>query len=457
MVAHERILYGQGQETDDPSPVDLDALCTPTSDGDNPTLASLRRSIMSSQTDSAEQQYHTGPKHADSGHVVRAGTAQELAAEELAVGKRAVLTHTGVSNDVARPDNGTPTQRPDSSESPQQRQPSDTGSSADTTVCLGLSRPDQEEADACLAPTAARAQVNSQSAVRACGTISGANQALDDNMSRGPVVADFAEALRHVVTEPVPQPTVASTESAAPPATAEQSCSHAGTKLQKVVNKTGESANVGTSAVRGIKHVASEKVMQTQDKPLNRYLVAIGKDRDQDAFVAIYEHFSGRVKSFLMGKGMNEDIAEELMQEIMLTVWRRAESYMPEKAAASTWIFTIARNRRIDYLRGNSRVEVELDDELLDIESDEKTLEQITMDTQSAARLQAALEFLPKEQKQVVHLSYFRGQSHGDIAEWLQLPIGTVKSRIRLAMQNVRQRFEQEGPVLTRSETGTTE
>ena len=72
-------------------------------------------------------------------------------------------------------------------------------------------------------------------------------------------------------------------------------------------------------------------------------LVAIGRDRDQVAFADVYEYYAGRVKSFLMGKGMNEDTAEELTQEIMLTVWRRAESYDPAKAAASTWLFTIAR------------------------------------------------------------------------------------------------------------------
>ena len=136
---------------------------------------------------------------------------------------------------------------------------------------------------------------------------------------------------------------------------------------------------------------------------------------------------------------MTEQIAEELTQEIMLTIWRRAESYDPKKAAASTWIFTIARNRRIDYLRGNSRIEVELDDEMLDIETtDDDTQAKYVSDAQAAEQLKQALATLPQEQQQVMHLSYFRGQSHGAIAAWLDLPIGTVKSRIRLAMQAVR-------------------
>jgi len=167
-------------------------------------------------------------------------------------------------------------------------------------------------------------------------------------------------------------------------------------------------------------------------------LLAIGKHRDEAAFHDFYGHFSGRIKSFLMGKGTQESVAEELTQEIMLIVWRRAESYNPEKAAPSTWLFTIARNRRTDYLRGNSRIEVELDDEMLEIDSSEPTQEDQVGLSQQSQILEHALNKLPQEQRQVLHLSYFRGKSHGAIAEWLDLPVGTVKSRIRLAMQSIR-------------------
>ncbi len=180
-------------------------------------------------------------------------------------------------------------------------------------------------------------------------------------------------------------------------------------------------------------------------KRMGDNLKAIGRDRDENAFADFYNYYAGRVKSFLMGKGMTEEISDELMQEIMLIVWRRAESYDPSKAAASTWLFTIARNRRIDYLRGNSRIEVELEDEMLDVENDESETQAGYVDAEQAAeRLHRALEKLPQEQRQVMHLSYFRGQSHGDIAEWLDLPIGTVKSRIRLAMQAVRSSLKDE-------------
>lgn len=176
-----------------------------------------------------------------------------------------------------------------------------------------------------------------------------------------------------------------------------------------------------------------------QKERMRENLTRIGSDRDEQAFAEIYEYFAGRVKSFLIGKGMNEDSAEELMQEIMLIIWRRAESYDRTKAAASTWIFTIARNRHIDFLRGNNRIEVELDDEILELETTERDVQEKHVDDEHASdRLARALEKLPLEQRQVMHLSYFRGQSHGAIARWLDLPIGTVKSRIRLAMQAVR-------------------
>lgn len=176
---------------------------------------------------------------------------------------------------------------------------------------------------------------------------------------------------------------------------------------------------------------------QTRDH-FSRLMAAVASRRDEQAFAEIYDYYAGRVKSFLMGRGMNEDTAEDLMQEIMLIVWRRADSFDPLKAAPSTWIFTIARNRRIDHLRGNSRIEVELDDELLDIETTEPTQMQQIINAQSATLLENAIDRLPVEQQQVMHLSFYRGQSHGAIAAWLDLPVGTVKSRIRLATQNVR-------------------
>lgn len=188
--------------------------------------------------------------------------------------------------------------------------------------------------------------------------------------------------------------------------------------------------------------MAEQKETSAVNQRMNANLIAIGTQRDENAFAEVYGHFAGRIKSFLMSRSMEDSIAEELVQEIMLLVWRRAESFDPKKAAASTWIYTIARNRRIDYLRGNSRIEVEFEDEMLELDDDEITQEQSVDLAQRTELLQDAMGRLPQEQQHVMHLSYFRGQSHGAIAEWLGLPIGTVKSRIRLAMKSIRNDLE---------------
>lgn len=180
-----------------------------------------------------------------------------------------------------------------------------------------------------------------------------------------------------------------------------------------------------------------------QSQSLNQLLTEIGAKQSAEAFAAIYSHFAGRVKSFLIGKGINEDTAEELMQEVMISVWRRACTYDQHKAAASTWIFTIARNRRIDYLRGTPRIELELEDELLQLESDDRPHDQQLELWQDTQRVQTAMAVLPKEQYKALHLSFFKGLSHGAIATKLNLPIGTVKSRIRLAMRSIRNALQQ--------------
>jgi RNA polymerase sigma-70 factor (ECF subfamily) len=190
-------------------------------------------------------------------------------------------------------------------------------------------------------------------------------------------------------------------------------------------------------------NVNDEPIQNHQTESLNQLLTDIGAKQSAEAFAAIYSHFGGRVKSFLIGKGINEDTAEELMQEVMISVWRRACTYDRKKAAASTWIFTIARNRRIDYLRGTPRIELELEDELMQLESDDDPHEQQVDLWQDTERVQSAMALLPKEQYKALHLSFFKGQSHGAIAARLDLPIGTVKSRIRLAMRSIRNALQQ--------------
>ncbi|WFU78766.1 sigma-70 family RNA polymerase sigma factor [Bradyrhizobium sp. CIAT3101] len=160
---------------------------------------------------------------------------------------------------------------------------------------------------------------------------------------------------------------------------------------------------------------------------------------DRDAFKLLFEHFAPRVKGFLVKTGMTADAAEEIAQNTLLTVWRKAAQFDPASAGAAAWIFTIARNLRIDSARQAARqakanASAERDETPDVAESPE------TMMTRSddVSRVAAALLRLSEEQSTVIRMSFIDEQPHGEIAERLGLPLGTVKSRIRLAMARLR-------------------
>jgi RNA polymerase sigma-70 factor (ECF subfamily) len=159
--------------------------------------------------------------------------------------------------------------------------------------------------------------------------------------------------------------------------------------------------------------------------------------RDRSAYAAVFAHYAPRVKSFMMRSGVSAELAEELAQETLLTVWRKAALFDPAKAGAGAWIFTIARNRRIDALRRDQRgqrIAHLLDEDAGGPEQPDQTLS----DTQVAANMREAMQALPEEQAEVIRLSFFDDHSHADIAQMLGLPLGTVKSRARLALQRLR-------------------
>lgn len=163
-------------------------------------------------------------------------------------------------------------------------------------------------------------------------------------------------------------------------------------------------------------------------------LVAVGQSRNRDAFVRLFEYFAPRVKSFLMRGGMAADLADELAQETMLTVWHRAQSYDPQKARASTWIFTIARNKKIDWLR-KSRPEP-LPGDPVTVE-DRPLPDEVLNRTQESEAIAKAMKDLPPEQAEIIQKAFFEEKTHSQIAEETDLPLGTVKSRIRLAMDRL--------------------
>lgn len=185
------------------------------------------------------------------------------------------------------------------------------------------------------------------------------------------------------------------------------------------------------------------RLVSTGEQDLMRELLArIADHRDEAAFRELFDAYGGRLRAFMMRSGADPAAADELAQEALLTVWRKAALYQPHKGSASAWIFTIARNLRIDRLRREMNWQ-ELSDEMVQsVPSDETAPDEALADRQAQERVRAVLAELGPEQREIVTLAYIDGLSHGQIADRLGIPLGTVKSRMRLAYQKVRARLE---------------
>lgn len=166
-------------------------------------------------------------------------------------------------------------------------------------------------------------------------------------------------------------------------------------------------------------------------------VVAIAQRGDRAAFRLLFQRYAGRIKAFLMRSGAAPDQAEEVAQDVMVTLWRKAAQFDPARASAATWIFTIARNRRIDRIRRERRATLDPDDPLHKPDPQESAETQLAGATRDAA-VRAAMADLNPEQREVIELAFFTGLSHGEIAEKLAMPLGTVKSRLRLAFGRLR-------------------
>ena len=169
---------------------------------------------------------------------------------------------------------------------------------------------------------------------------------------------------------------------------------------------------------------------------MSALLVAIAATRDREMFARLFAYYVPRVKAYLMRKGVDGALAEELAQEAMLIVWRRAESFDPEKASAATWIYTIVRNLRIDALRKTRRPVFDVDDPSY-VPDPPRQPDDALQCERLEKKVREALAQLPEEQAVVVRLSFFEDMPHGEIAACLSLPLGTVKSRLRLAMRRL--------------------
>ncbi|MCR5856421.1 sigma-70 family RNA polymerase sigma factor [Mesorhizobium sp. J428] len=173
---------------------------------------------------------------------------------------------------------------------------------------------------------------------------------------------------------------------------------------------------------------------------LSRLLQMVAARRDREAFAALFRHFGPRLKTFFMRGSMSSGLAEDLVQETMLSVWRKASYYDPARAGASTWVFTIARNLRIDHLR-RQRNPADLPP---DPEDMPPSMEEALLGAEREWRVRKALSGLSAEQQTIIRLSYYSEKSQSEIAGELGVPLGTVKSRIRLAMNRLRALLEDE-------------
>ena len=164
-------------------------------------------------------------------------------------------------------------------------------------------------------------------------------------------------------------------------------------------------------------------------------IARICDEKDEAAFARLFAHFAPRVKAFLMRSGADATLAEECTQEVMATLWQKARMFDPARASVATWIFTIARNRKIDALRKQKRPEPE---DLPWGQEPEPDQADVLALQQESRQLGDAIAALPDKQRVLIEKAYFGDLSHSEIAEQTGLPLGTIKSRIRLALDRLR-------------------
>lgn len=176
--------------------------------------------------------------------------------------------------------------------------------------------------------------------------------------------------------------------------------------------------------------------------PYAALVLAIAERGDRAAFRQLFDHYAPRVKGYLVRLGLDGPRAEELSQEVLVTVWRKAASFDPLRASVSTWIFRIARNRRIDVYRRDRTADLDPDEPSLQPPPQAGPHEDLDAGQQQR-RIAAALLTLPGEQRDLVRLAIYDDLSHGQIVEATGLPLGTVKSRLRMAFGKLRALLEE--------------
>lgn len=189
----------------------------------------------------------------------------------------------------------------------------------------------------------------------------------------------------------------------------------------------------------GMRHDAGRK----RGDEWSECLQLIARHQDRTAFTQLFRHFAPLIKAFaLAGSSLSVIHADELVQEVMLKVWQKAAAFDPEKAAASTWIYTIARNSRTDLFRRLRKFDTPLSaEDVCDVQDSEEAFT-VLHQKRSRDRVRALMQELPSDQAVILAKVYMEGKSHSEVASELYLPLGTVKSRVRLALQKLQIQLE---------------
>nr|WP_250955676.1 sigma-70 family RNA polymerase sigma factor [Rhizobium sp. CG5] len=182
-------------------------------------------------------------------------------------------------------------------------------------------------------------------------------------------------------------------------------------------------------------------VMDLETEDMSALLAAVGRDRSVEAFEKLFRYYAPRVRSYMARQSRDGQAAEELMQETMMMVWNKANLFDPQRGNVSAWIFTIARNLRVSAYRKDRRPDFDPNDPAF-VPDDEAAADVQLEDRQEAERLHRAMLSLPQEQLDLLKRSFFNDASHSAIAKELDIPLGTVKSRIRMAFAKLRAALE---------------
>ncbi len=198
------------------------------------------------------------------------------------------------------------------------------------------------------------------------------------------------------------------------------------------------SVPLGTADLRDASKAKRPRVLEPKKQNYSDqtiWMLAVRDQRDRDAFGNLFDHFAPRLKGVAMRSGLSAAAAEDVAQEVMLSVWRKAQSFDPHRAEVSAWIFQIARNRRIDHVRKEGRP---VPEEIKNADAVEDDATQIVAMEQEAGQLKSALAQLKPDQRAMIEKAYLGELSHQEISDQTGLALGTVKSRIRLGLERLR-------------------